>query len=97
MMSAMNLAWFIAVLVLYLGAKQSTTYEEFSTSYLTFIWAACIYEVLFGLSHWMFVMNYMTLAMRIKCSDLENFKDHVTWLNIMYYGLGILNVLTPIL
>jgi hypothetical protein len=28
MMSAMNLAWFIYALLLFLGAKQSTTVEE---------------------------------------------------------------------
>ena len=53
--------------------------------------------MLFGLSHWMFVMNYMTLAMRIKFSDSEKFENHTTWLNIMYYGLGALNVCIPIL
>jgi hypothetical protein len=99
MMSAMNLAWFIGVLALYLGAKQMPTNKEFfaSTAYTTCIWCACIYDVLFGLSHWMFVMNYMTLAMRIRYSDSGKFQNHTAWLNIGYYGVGALNVCAPIL
>jgi hypothetical protein len=101
MMSTMNLAWFIGCLSLFLGINHITnaaTIEEVLTSdsATAFNWCACCYEVLFGLSHWIFVINYLTLAMRIKCSDPGKFKGHATWLNIMYYGVGALNACIPV-
>ena len=101
MMSFMNLAWFIAVWYLYLAVKnigeETTLYDFFvSESFTIFNWSSGIYTLLFGLSHWMFVMNYLTLAMRIKCLDQSKFECHMTWLNIMYYGFGTLNVCLPI-
>jgi hypothetical protein len=61
MISAMNLIWFIGVLFWYLGTKLSN--DHFLE---IFLWCNCCYLVLFGTSHWIFVMNYLTLAMRIK-------------------------------
>ncbi len=97
MMSAMNLAWFIAVWYLNVAAENITSLDELlaAKSLNTWIWGACWYMVLFGLSHWMFVMSYFTLALRIKYPD--RFKDFAAYLNIVYYAVGALNVVIPIL
>ena len=42
-------------------------------------------------------MNYLTLAMRIKCKDAGQFENHLTWLNTIYYSFGALSVCIPIL
>jgi hypothetical protein len=42
-------------------------------------------------------MDYLTLAIRVKYPDPEQFKNQVTWLNLMYYSFGALNVFTPII
>jgi len=97
MMSAMNLAWFIASWFLNEAAENATSLEEAlaTKSYTIFNWGACSYAVLFGLSHWMFVMSYFTLALRAKYPD--KFGDFSAWLNRVYYAVGALNVLLPIL
>ncbi len=101
MFSVMNLIFFAGILVLYLGAKQNPTMDlmvlEQSPYYITMLWCSCCFYVLFGLSHWIFVMNYLTLAIRVKYQDSDQFKSQVTWLNIMYYSFGALNVFTPII
>ncbi len=58
---------------------------------------ACCFEVLFGISHWIFVMNYLTLAIRIKYYLSDQFQTHIRQLNILYYGFGALNVCVPII
>lgn len=57
------------------------------------MWFICFGNVLFGLSHWIFVMNYFTLAKRLQLK--EEFDSHFTKYSIMYYGFGALNVLLP--
>ena len=60
-------------------------------------WCTCSFDVLFGLSHWIFVMNYLTLAIRVKCPDPDQFQKHTIWINILYYSFGALNVFIPII
>jgi hypothetical protein len=68
MISVMNLVWFIGVLFWYLSAKSTNEQQAYEFSQI-FAWCACCYLVLFGTSHWIFVMNYLTLAIRIKYPD----------------------------
>ena len=97
MMSAMNLAWFIAVWYLNVASENISSLDELlaAKSLNTWIWGSCWYMVLFGLSHWMFVMSYFTLGLRIKYPD--RFKDFAAYLTIVYYAVGALNVIIPIL
>lgn len=97
MMSAMNLAWFIAVWYLNVAAENKSSLDELlaAKSLNTYIWGACWFMVLFGLSHWMFVMSYFTLGLRIKYPD--RFKNFAAYLTIVYYAVGALNVIIPIL
>ena len=97
MMSAMNLAWFIAVWYLNVASENISSLDELlaAKSLNTWIWGACWYMVLFGLSHWMFVMSYFTLGLRIKYPD--RFNNFAAYLTIVYYAVGALNVIIPIL
>ena len=42
-------------------------------------------------------MNYLTLAIRVKYPHPDQFQKQTTWINIMYYSFGALNVLIPII
>ena len=67
MMSVMNLSWFLACFCIYAGGMKFENSDTYDERYLIgFEWFACSYGLLFGLSHWIFVMNYLTLALRLK-------------------------------
>jgi len=57
---------------------------------------ACAYLVLFGLSKWLFMMNYFSLACKLKYSEQE-FDAALPWINAIYYSFSALNILLPIL
>jgi hypothetical protein len=42
-------------------------------------------------------MNYLTLAIRVKYQDSDQFQNQAKWLNIIYYSFGALNVSIPII
>jgi hypothetical protein len=97
MMSVMNLSWFFACLCVYLGGEKFDDPNPYNIGYFVgYYWCACGYAVLFGLSHWMFVMNYFTLALRIKYTK-RDFDSELTRLNVLYYSVAALNFIVPII
>ncbi len=44
----------------------------------------------------MFVMNYLTLALRLKYTK-QDFETALTRLNVLYYSFAALNCIAPIL
>jgi hypothetical protein len=42
-------------------------------------------------------MNYLKLAICIKNPDPAELKNQTTWLNLIYYSVGALNICTPII
>ena len=97
MLSVMNLSWFFACLCVYLGGEKFEDTNSAPKGYVAgYHWFACGYAVLFGLSHWMFVMNYFTLALRIKYTK-RDFDLALTRLNLLYYSFAALNCLVPII
>jgi len=84
MMSTANIVWFIGVLFLNWGAKRYTEKEQAAKECLEiYLWCSSCYLVLFGVSHWMFVMSYLKLAIRIKNPDPIVFKNQTLWLNLV--------------
>lgn len=59
------------------------------------IWFGLMGAALFGVSHWLFVINYLTLAMRIKYSE-QDFEPIFKRLNLIYYTFAALNFIVPI-
>ncbi len=96
MLSLMNLSWFFACLCVYLGGEKFEDTKSASNYVAGYFWCACGYGVLFGLSHWMFVMNYFTLALRIKYTK-RDFDLALTRLTVLYYSFAALNCLVPII
>jgi hypothetical protein len=92
MMSAYNLAWFVCFFCLFLVSefpdKQTILFDIVS-------WLAFLGNSLFGLSHWILVMNYFTLAVKLHYPKKE-FDRKLPRLNLIYFGVGALNVLLPI-
>ena len=92
MMSAYNLAWFFWFCGLYVFDRFPAKIE-IVLDYI--FWFVCLGNSLFGVSHWMFVMNYFTLALKLHYSK-EEFITKLGKLNILYYGFGALNALLPL-
>ena len=68
MISAMNLIFFVGSYYLYRGLTTDDK-DTFDRDFKIFVWCTCCYGVLFGTSHWIFVMKYLNLAMRMKCPN----------------------------
>jgi hypothetical protein len=99
MMSVMNLSWFLGCLCAYLGGEKledGNSIDDLTGYVAATTWFAVGYGVLFGLSHWMFVMNYLTLALRLRYTK-QDFETAFTRLNVLYYSFAALNCIVPIL
>jgi len=72
MISAMNLIFFVGMIYFYDGIV-SEDKQTFLRDDKILIWCTCCYLVLFGTSHWMFVMKYLNLAMRMKYPNEAEF------------------------
>ena len=87
----MNVSFYIGALIILIGeiqdGKDVPTLLTYGLCFLT------VYSCLFGLVHWVFVMNYFYIALSI--SDSKH-KDSV-WVHGVYYSIAFFQVLFPII